>query len=1041
MIPARPRAFSIPVGCAFLPTLAEELLAGRIIEGFPRSPADLAEATIFLPTRRAARALTDILAQSGDGTARLLPRIVPLGEADDAALEVAAAASPFEGAELLAPPIPPLARRLILARLVRQWSATVDGELLRFDEGVPFMVPSSPADAVSLAADLETLMDAFATEEVDWSRIGDAVDSEFSRYFEITLAFVRIAHEAWPAFLAERKASDPTLRRNTLIAAEARRLLRDRPTAPIIAAGSTGSVLATAALLAAIARLPNGAVVLPGLDLDLDPESWELIGGAEGGREPAHSHPQAMMRRLLAEYLRVGREGIDVLGRPSARAVARGKVLSEALRPAETTERWAEFDRNLRIELAVTGTERIAIVEAADEREEALASAIALREAVLTPGRRAALITPDRSLAVRTAAELQRWGIVAEDSAGTPLSEMPAGRLARLAAEAAALEFHPVRLLALLAHPFVRLGWTREMLDRAAAALEIGVFRGPAPGRGLPGLREALEGRRAETGRMPRPQRLLAPEDWDVAAELVERLSAAFAPLDIVGEVDLVGLAVQHGAVVASLCEGPEPPDDASLDALMALFDDLAESGTHGFTGHLADYKDFFATLAAERVVPSAGSRQPQVQILGPLEARLLSFDRVVLGGLDEGIWPPRTQTDAFLNRPMRAQIGLSPPERRIGQSAHDFVQALGADDIVVTRAKKRNGSPMVPSRFLQRLRAFAGDEAWTRMTDAGSRWLGYARWLEHPDPAPACARPAPKPPPALIPRSLSVTEIETLVRDPYAIFARHVLKLDPLDRVAAPPGMAERGFVFRDLLARFVHTFPQGLPATETARAFLIEAGEAAFARIRQRSPRLHAEWWPRFCRTVEAFLDFEAERRPGLAAIAVETPGALRLSLKDGSTFTLRARASRIETSRNGEIAILDFRTGLPPSDKTVFAGFSPQLTLQAAMLRRGGFSEIGKAGVVPTLEYVRLGATRDPFEPSRLKPPKGDVRSLEELSDEHLSRLIALIDRYVTQEAGFLSRPFPQYARAVSDYDHLARVGEWSATSAGGFEESPE
>ncbi|MFL5362583.1 MAG: double-strand break repair protein AddB, partial [Myxococcales bacterium] len=556
MIPARPRAFSIPVGCAFLPTLAEELLASRIIEGFPQSPADLAEATIFLPTRRAARALTDILAQSGDGTARLLPRIVPLGEADDAALEVAAAASPFEGAELLAPPIPPLARRLILARLVRQWSATVDGELLRFDEGVPFMVPSSPADAVSLAADLETLMDAFATEEVDWSRIGDAVDSEFSRYFEITLAFVRIAHEAWPAFLAERKASDPTLRRNTLIAAEARRLLRDRPTAPIIAAGSTGSVLATAALLAAIARLPNGAVVLPGLDLDLDPESWELIGGAEGGREPAHSHPQAMMRRLLAEYLRVGREGIDVLGRPSARAVARGKVLSEALRPAETTERWAEFDRNLRIELAVTGTERIAIVEAADEREEALASAIALREAVLTPGRRAALITPDRSLAVRTAAELQRWGIVAEDSAGTPLSEMPAGRLARLAAEAAALEFHPVRLLALLAHPFVRLGWTREMLDRAAATLEIGVFRGPAPGRGLPGLREALEGRRSETGRMPRPQRLLAPEDWDVAAELIERLSAAFAPLDLVGEVDLVGLAVQHGAVVASLCEG-----------------------------------------------------------------------------------------------------------------------------------------------------------------------------------------------------------------------------------------------------------------------------------------------------------------------------------------------------------------------------------------------------------------------------------------------------------------------------------------------------
>jgi ATP-dependent helicase/nuclease subunit B len=1040
MIPARPRAFSIPVGCAFLPTLAEELLAGRIIDGFPQSPADLAEATIFLPTRRAARALTEILARAGGGAARLLPRIVPLGEADDAALEVAAATSPFEGAELLAPPIPALARRLILARLVRQWSATVDSELLRFDEGVPFMVPSSPADAVSLAGDLEALMDAFATEEVDWSRIGDAVDSEFSRYFEITLAFVRIAHDAWPAFLAERKASDPTIRRNTLISAEARRLLRDRPTAPIIAAGSTGSVPATAALLAAIARLPNGAVVLPGLDLDLDPDSWELIAGADG-REPAHSHPQAMMRRLLAEYLRVGRDGIDVLGRPSARAIARGKVLSEALRPAETTELWAEFNPRLRIELAFEGTGKIGIVEAADEREEALAAAIALREAVLTPGRRAALITPDRSLAMRTAAELQRWGIVAEDSAGTPLSETPAGRLARLAAEAAALDFHPVRLLALLAHPLVRLGWPRDVLDRAAAALELGVLRGPAPGRGLSGLREAVAGRRAETGRVPRPQGRLSEEDWDLAAELIERLGAAFAPLDVTGEVDLIALAAEHQSVVEKLCEGLESQEDESLEALMTLFDDLADGGSHGFSGQVADYKDFFATLAAERVVPSATNGQQQVQILGPLEARLLSFDRIVLGGLDEGVWPPRTQTDAFLNRPMRAQIGLSPPERRIGQSAHDFVQAIGGNDVVVTRAKKRNGSPMVPSRFLQRVRAFTGDEAWTRMTDAGDRWLGYARWLERPSPAPPCPRPAPKPPPALIPRSLSVTEIETLVRDPYAIFARHVLKLDPLDRVAAPPGTAQRGFVMRELLARFVQTFPEGLSPRDAAQAFLIEAGEAAFTPIRLRSPRLHAEWWPRFCRTVAAFLDFEAERRPGLAAIAVETPGALRLNLKDGSTFTLRARADRIETSRTGEITILNFKTGQPPSDKVVFAGFSPQLTLQAAMLRRGGFSGIGKTAAVPALEYVRLGAAREPLDPSPLKPPKGEERNLDELSEEHLSRLVALIDRYVTQEAGFLSRPFPQYARSVSDYDHLARVGEWSATSAGGFEEGPE
>src|SRR3954469_9476034 len=365
-----PRVFSIPPGCPFLPTLADALLGGRILPGFPDSPAALADATIYLPTRRAARGLVAFLAERGGSRAQLLPRIVPLGEADEAEFELTAGAA-LEEAEVLAPPIPPLERRLILTRLVQRWSAEVDRDLLRLGPGIPFMVPASPADAVNLAGDLEALMDSFTTEDIAWEDLAAAVDAEYSKYFEITLRFVQIAAEHWPSILAERQASDPSRRQSALISAEAKRLRRDRPTRPIIAAGSTGSVPATAALLAAIARLPNGAVVLPGLDHHLDDASWATIGGiADDETDPVHGHPQAVLRRLVDLDLQIRRSEIQVLGQPPDRALARNHLLSEALRPADTTDRWATIVPEDRIALSVAGSQGLALIEAADEREE-----------------------------------------------------------------------------------------------------------------------------------------------------------------------------------------------------------------------------------------------------------------------------------------------------------------------------------------------------------------------------------------------------------------------------------------------------------------------------------------------------------------------------------------------------------------------------------------------------------------------------------------------------------------------------------------------
>jgi len=544
----------------------------------------------------------------------------------------------------------------------------------------------------------------------------------------------------------------------------------------------------------------------------------------------------------------------------------------------------------------------------------------------------------------------------------------------------------------------------------------------------------------------PRPRQRLTRKDWSLAADLVDRLAVAFQGFsaEAFGEdrTDLVAIAEAHRRAVELLLDTPDDENrdgetgDGSLEALGALFDDLALTEARRVQGRFVDYPSFFATLARERVTaPAARSTHRRIKILGLLEARLLSVDRVVLGGLDEGVWPPRTETDAFLNRPMRARVGLAPPERRIGQTAHDFVQALGTEDVVITRAQKRGGSPMVPSRFLQRIKAFGGNDTWRGLTQAGERYLALARAIDTPLPVPPLPRPAPKPDPALFPRTLSVTEIETLVRDPYSIFARHVLKLDALEPIAETPSAARRGTIIHDILGTFAKDYPAALP--RHALEDLIQRGEDAFRDIAETFPALYAAWWPRFQRMAAAFVVWEEARRADIAQVHGERSGKLPIALPDGSIFTLRARADRIEARRDGTFAIIDFKTGAPPSQKEVFAGFSPQLTLEAAMLMQGAFDDLPAGADTPSLVYVHTTGGRTPLKPREIEPPPREKRSVADLVAEHRAGLAGLVGRYVAGEAAYLSRPYAKYARRFSEYDHLARVKEWSLASAGGEE----
>jgi ATP-dependent helicase/nuclease subunit B len=1054
-MPARQAVFTISRGVPFLPMLAEALLSGRLVGPVADDPLALAAVTIYLPTRRAARALGAILAdrlgRDAPGRATLLPRMIPLGEADEAELDLAAEPLLEENADPLSVPMPPLERRLILARLVQAWAKTVDRTLLPLDAEVPFLVPSSPADAVGLAGDLERLMDALTVEGLPWSEIGAAVEAEYSRYFGLTLDFVKIAAENWPKLLAERGLADPVARARGLVLAEERRLSRSATPDPVIVAGSLGSVPATARLIAAVAKLPRGAVVLPGLDLDLDTAGWDGIDTGEGfSRVIAHGHPQAVLHRLLGpENLNLSRAEVVALGEPGAGQAARAALLSQALRPADTTDAWAALDPAERDSVARLGLDGLALAEAADEREEALVAALALRETLQTPGATAALVTPDRGLAGRVAVELLRWGIVAEDSAGLALAGSPAGRLARLAAELAAdlarsqADAIPARLIALLSHPMVRLGLPRPDVVRGAAALEIGLLRGPVPAPGFDGLRNALATERAgPPEHRPRAKRRLKDIDWALAADLLDRLDLVFRDFpgpDGAGECDLVTTATSHRQACDRLIAGPEDAaeeeTDGSLSCLDALFDDLEMAEPGLMPGRFDDYATFFTALARERTVACSGEApHPRLRILGLLEARLLSVDRVVLGGLDEGVWPVRTLTDSFLNRPMRERVGLNPPECRIGQMAHDFVQALGCRDAVITRALKREGAPTVPSRLIQRLRALSGDARWESVLEAGRRFTGLAARLDTAPPEPRLKRPSPKPDPALFPRSLSVTEIETLVRDPYSIFARHVLGLDPLDPLAAAPSVATRGSLVHDVFAAFASRHPQDLPEDSAER--LLNLAVNAFADIEAEYPNLYAEWWPRYERMASAYLDWEAQRRPNLTRVYPEVSGRWVIPM-GRETFTLRARADRIELRPDGTACIVDYKTGAPPSANMIFSGFSPQLTLEAAMLMHGAFESLPAVKETPDLLHVHASGGRKPFVPIPVKTPRGEERSVAAIVAEHADRLRGLIARFMSGEAAYTARPYPQFASKYGAYDHLARVLEWSLAGDEGGE----
>jgi ATP-dependent helicase/nuclease subunit B len=825
--------------------------------------------------------------------------------------------------------------------------------------------------------------------------------------------------------------------------AEARRLAAQGSAGPVIVAGVTGSIPASADLMRVVARLAAGAIVLPGLDQELDEESWRRIAPAD--RASAHAeHPQHSLARLL-EALGTTRRAVTVLpgAHPTPAAAARARLVGEALRPAATTDRWYEFTRSRaadEIDAALAGLACIAAPSAQDEAE---AVALILRRAAETPGRTAALVTPDRILARRVALRLESWGIRVDDSAGRPLAKTVPGAFLDLVIAAAERRFAPATLMALLKHPLLRLGLPVGQVRRAARALELIVFRRAHFGQGLAGVAAALD-RPADDdpagGRESRAGRRLRESDREAARALVAQLADAFAPLArLAGRDDARPLHEHAGAhlaaaeALARLAEADAPSplwQGEAGEAAALVFTGLIDPTLPAPAVRAGEYPDLYRGLVATETVRARIPAHPRLSIWGPFEARLQQPDVLVLGGLNEGTWPAAAETGPWLNRPMRSTLGLPQPEAAIGNAAHDLSQLLGAGTVYLTRAAKVDGVPTVPSRWLLRLFAvldgLGGPPAEVRLAPR-EPWLGWARSRDvaRPEPRRETGPPAPRPALALRPRRLSVSDVETWIANPYAIFASRILGLEPLPALASPPDAALRGAILHTALRRFAAAHPDALPA-DVADRLVAEAAAALHAL--GDNPRVAAFWRPRLARFAAWFAESEPERRAGVTRVLAEVPGTRVLDAPAGP-FVLTARADRIDLTPGG-LVVTDYKTtaGLQPLARRALAGSAPQLALEAAIALAGGFPGV-PAGPVTALRYISA-AGGEPAGDS-IDIESEDIAALARAAEEGLARLVARFDDPATPYAALRRARFDY---TFDDYAHLARVAEWSGSREG-------
>ena len=947
-----PHVYNIPLSCSLV-----DVLASHLLEKYADNLLELTDVTVLLPNRRTVRELRNAFIRLHGMNATLLPRILPLGCIDEDGFF-------FSGNDINIPnAVSPVERLLIFIRLITARPDDFKMEHLSF------------AQACYLARELASLVDMVNNERLDFSKLQDLVPEEYAAHWQNTLDFLKIITTYFPQILQERKKIDIAEYNNLLLKQQNEIWQKTPPDKEIIIAGTTATFPAMKDLVKTVSELPNGSVWLSGIDKHLDDSSWSMVD---------ETHPQFELKQLL-DFLKISRTEIPDIGTPLN--TTREKLLSEVMRPAASTEKW----RNLSSDVFDTSLlDGIKIINCRDSREEAMTIASIMRQNLETPEKTTALITEDRNLARRVSNELLRWNIKADDSAGIPLSQTPQGVFLRLIAAVCEQDFAPLQLLSLYKHPLACFGQSAPQIRSEIRNFEKNILRN-------------RKERNSNGSDFINNQKNIFAEFYN----LISQPQASFKQL-LTSHINLAEyIASRSDKSGADILWSGE-----NGEAAAALITGLIEAADTLGDIPNGQYLELFEAMLAGTMVRSKYGSHPRLRILGPIEARLCTFDCIIISSLNEGTMPANASSGAWLSRPMKKDFGFPLPEKAIGVLAHDFCEMACGKEVFLTRAERVDGAPTVKSRWLMRLETVLKALSIDISSLVSNHHLSWTRKLERTDSIVPAMPPCPKPPLEARPRELWANDIERLLYDPYTIFASKILRLRKMEDINPDPDAIDIGIITHAILENFYRQYPTDLPQN-MAQCLQKLASEALDEH--NIDSEIRAFWWPKMLKTIDWIVATEKEYRRNIRQTYCEISGKITINAPAGP-FAIGARSDRIDLTENDSLNIIDYKTGSAHTLKQIVSGYAPQLPIEGIIALKGGYPNI-RATSVNSLSYWKLN--------KETVTAQKDVNQILSDNFEKIKKLIAMFDN---PESGYTTKPDPKHTLTHSDYQHLSRIDEW-------------
>ncbi len=995
--------YTIPASQAF----ADTLVTG-IIDKFPE-PEQLARIELYLPSRRAISSIKEVFLKHHNQGPILLPKMFAVGEPDEEValnitierLELDEAINGFE-------------RQCLIASQIQHFP--IGG--LRM----------APAPAMKLASSLCVLIDQMQRAGTPLSAIGDVLPDELSTHWQEILKFLTILFDYWPSILAERGQIDPVARQQQLLQAQLDFWTSHPPNAPIILAGSTGTLPMTRAFMKVISHLPMGAVIFPGIELDIEDADWRAI--EQDPVHPLHQIARSMVEFELplseVRYWHVTEKMQHKSVRP------RQIMLREVMRPASRTSRWRRLAVD-QSELTPSSLQGLKVMSVTDSFQEAELIAGLMRQALETPNKTAMLITPDRMLARKVQAALMRWNILVDDSAGSALILSSPARFLALIIRVVQEDASPHALRALFKHPFATAGLPRAEFTHLASLFEEQILRGPLP-------RKNWESWTLSVAQKPKLKNFWQTCLLSAFTPLRDAFKAVNPSLDTLA-IALMQTAQNLGALPENRVDENRVDEnradsginDTQSDAPLHIYSDYAGvrllellsdmirfGGSYPLTA--SEFYNTFRVLCQEEVVRTPYNQHPRLKILGTIEARMQQADTVILGGLNEGVWPPFSQRDMWINNASRTQLGLPDRHWRIALSAHDFMMAAASPEVMITRSVITDGAPTQISRWLARLDAVVAAAGLSSHLDKQIPvWMKAVNARKIPDIVKPIVRPEPKPALAQRPSQISATDFDQLITDPYGFYVKKILKIRQKNPIDEPPSVALRGSLIHDVIAEFSTRYPTGeLPEdAEEQLHKIVDAHLSKWSNIAY----IDLFWRQKFSVIINWFLEEEGRRRDERFQVVAEKEGRLELLIGQRLIF-ITARADRIELHQDDHYQIIDYKSGNPPSKLALVSGRAVQLLVEAAILSKGGYSLSYKTAQDIELFYWQLkGRVTAPAKIDDVTPDDFDVSII-------FDQLLALVQSFENEDQPYLSEPNPAQRPKFSQVRHLARIKEWRA-----------